>query len=196
MDKEHKIIVCALNVDGMWDDHRRLDIMKALAVEQTAGGILMLQDLRTTEEEIKAKWKEWWRGLAKVEDNDLAMRFAVKEGLHNKADLNMKRMGGALSGTWGALLPRTRTDKATYDGLVRWTITKVRGRGQACLSCFSTYRSYRGATALAGDGLVTRECKAHGWTVNAANLARTEKAYFDDWERPSHRNWRQGMRLS
>ena len=58
VDKEHKIIVCALNVDGMWDDHRRLDIVKALAVEQTAGGILMLQDLRTTEAEIKAKWKD------------------------------------------------------------------------------------------------------------------------------------------
>ena len=115
-----------------------------------------------------------------MEDNDLAMRFAVKEGLHNTADLNMKRMGGVLSGTWGALLPRTRTDKATYDGLARWTITEVRGRGKACLSCFSTYRSYRGATALAGDGLVARECRAYGWTVNAANLARTEKAYFDD----------------
>ena len=60
MDKEKKIIVCTLNVDGMWDDHRRLDIVKALAVEQrTAGGILMLQDLRTTEAEIKAKWKDW-----------------------------------------------------------------------------------------------------------------------------------------
>ena len=64
--------------------------------------------------------------------------------------------------------------------MARWTITEVRGKGKACLSCFSTYRSFRGATALAGEGLVVRECRAHGWEVTPANLARTEKAYFDD----------------
>ena len=178
--KQRKIVVSTLNVDGMWDDQRRQDILKALAVEQTSGGILLLQDLRLTEVEIKTRWKEWWRGLAKVEENDLTMRFTVKEGLHNAKEEHMKRMGGVLGGTWGVLLERTRIDKSTKDDLARWSITEIRGKGKACISCFSTYRSFRGSTAQAGEGLVVRECRAHGWEVNPTNLARTEKAYFDD----------------
>ena len=175
-----KIIVCTLNVDGMWDDQRRQDIFKTIETGQTSGGILLLQYLRMTEVEVKIRWKGWWGGLAKAEDNDLNMRFSIKEGLHNPNDAHMKRMGGVFSGTWGVLYERTRTDKSTTDAMARWTITEVRGKGKACLSCFSTYRSFRGATALAGEGLVVRECRAHGWEVTPANLARTEKAYFED----------------
>ena len=92
----------------------------------------------------------------------------------------MKRMGSVLGGTWGVLLERTRIDKSTKDDLARWTITEIRGKGKACISCFSTYRSFRGSTAQAGEGLVVRECRAHGWEVNPTKLARTEKAYVDD----------------
>ena len=54
-NKNKKIIVCTLNVEGMWDDQRRQDIYKTLETEQTSGGILLLQDLRMTEVGVKAR---------------------------------------------------------------------------------------------------------------------------------------------
>lgn len=164
---DNKIIFITYNVDGGWDESARHRVWGLINSADTAGGCMLLQDVRLTRPECQARWRSWWSGresvpggvLEQASQGDLSrLKYSFAEPLIEPDVDQQKLMGGLLTITWGCLASRTRSDLQEADRWGRWVTTTLLGRGGRRIKVINAYRW----PLTTQGGLVARECRLRG----------------------------------